>query len=110
MKAFLTGSRAYGTPRIDSDIDLVIFTDVETAGLLQVWGAVENAAPQGSDEGSDEVYGPIRFGKLNLIVCTSEEAYRAWVDGTAELKKRAPCSREEAKTVFLKLREAYCGK
>lgn len=39
MKAFLTGSRTYGTEQPDSDIDLVVFMDEQTKqGLLEAQG------------------------------------------------------------------------
>lgn len=35
MKAFITGSRAYGTPREDSDLDLVILTTPAAKEILR---------------------------------------------------------------------------
>lgn len=65
MKAFITGSRAYGkTPTKTTDVDLVIFCDPETAAALT----------ELSDLGKE----PVKYGLLNLIICTSEEEWAAW--------------------------------
>lgn len=92
MKSFVTGSRAYGTPRKDSDIDLVIFADNETAQLL-----AEQAANREQALGSgapDDV--SLRFGRLNLIVLTDEDKFDLWQKATQALIARRPVTREEA--------------
>ena len=71
MKAFITGSRAYGQPTSESDLDLVILVDEHTKSLLTTL----------SDSGKE----PIRFGKLNIIACTSEEEFTVWKYGTLVL-------------------------
>jgi hypothetical protein len=88
MKAFITGSRAYGTPRLDSDLDLVIRCDEDTAAALRI------AAATISKEGNTNFAG-IR-GPLNLILCDSDEKYDAWLKGTIELKAKAPVDRRAA--------------
>lgn len=97
MKAFLTGSRVYGNPNDDSDIDLVIRVDRETKEKL-----IELA-------GGGSV---VRFGKLNLLICATDQEYWAWQDGTEELVERLNeklerTEREEAITVFKGYRELY---
>lgn len=82
MKAFLTGSRAYGTEKPDSDIDLVVFMDGQTKqGLLEAQGGRY----------------PIRFGDLNIIAVTTENEYAMCLlakHGCLEQKKKAMISDE----------------
>ena len=46
----------------------------------------------------------MRFGKLNLIVCTEPLIYQAWKDGTEKLIAEKPVTRERAVEVISKLR------
>jgi hypothetical protein len=80
MNAFICGSRAYGTPRPDSDVDLVVL--VSAADMLKLAELSECANPNIT-----------RFGRLNLIPVTSEIEFAAWRLGTEELcrKKAAGC-------------------
>lgn len=53
-----------------------------------------------------------RFGKLNLLICTTDHQYAQWCLGTSVLKKRATdCDkrpdREEAVELFTEIREYY---
>jgi len=93
MKAFLTGSMAYGTPHNNSDIDLVVLTDETTADVLHKHGDCRGPYDAG---GSFSV----RFGKLNVIVCLDEKDYNVWMEGTRELESRKPVTREEAVKVL----------
>lgn len=68
MRAFLTGSQAYGTANAKSDVDLVIVVDTPTKEKLI--------------ELSDLGKMPIRFGNLNLVVVQDEDAYKAWKAAT----------------------------
>jgi hypothetical protein len=87
---FLTGSRAYGTPREDSDTDVV---------MLLSWSALDSliaiaeqpdelsAKPRDSDPGqSPDGYRSfsLRFGSLNLIATDSRMVYDCWWYGTQE--------------------------
>ncbi|WP_406698586.1 nucleotidyltransferase domain-containing protein [Singulisphaera sp. Ch08] len=104
MNAFLTGSHIYGTPHEDSDIDLVVMMPVSQLGRLN-----ELIAEDADSEMRYEGMKPgacVRFGKLNLIVVTDQDDYRAWQEGTAELTARKPVTRDEAKAVFHAKREA----
>lgn len=92
MQAFITGSRRYGTPGQDSDIDLVVRCDDDTANML---------FDLSDQEGSCQT---IRFGLLNLIVCTSDSTFAKWKQGTEELAAKAPVTREEAVATFKRLR------
>jgi hypothetical protein len=93
--AFLTGSQVYGTPKSESDIDLVIVTTPEVAAFLR--------------EHSEESH-KFAFGKLNLIVCTTDSQYKSWQEGTKELllekeMMRSPIERDHAVEVFDRWRE-----
>ena len=91
MNAFITVSRAYGTPTLKSEVDLVIRVDEKTAEKLTDLG--ENGKI------------PVRFGNLNLILCTTDEEFAAWQVGTKHLEmQRQPTSRQEAMTVFNTIR------
>jgi predicted nucleotidyltransferase len=109
FQAFVTGSYAYGQPRADSDIDLVIFVDKgNDLSLLERHGD----SPSDTDEpGLREDYiaaggTPVRFGKLNIIVCDCEAYFEVWRRGTEELKLRAPVSRDDAIEHMRQLRKA----
>lgn len=105
--AFITGSRAYGTPREDSDIDLVILCNEDVAGRLR-------ELADAGDEFPASVAGPnsfsIRFGKLNIIACFDKKVYDLWRQGTLELQYKSgwglhsPISRDDAIAHFDKLR------
>lgn len=87
--ALLTGSRAYGEPTEDSDIDIVIRCGNGVYELLK----------KHSDKCAD---GSIRFGKLNIICCLENEQYQAWYIGTQDLVARyrntdLPIERDKAK-------------
>ena len=102
--AFLTGSRAYGTPREDSDIDLVVLVDeMELIHLMHLAELVESCECPASDAGPDAA--SIRFGKLNLIAVTTEHHWEIWRNGTIDLIARKPVTRDEAVEHFHKLRK-----
>lgn len=86
---FVTGSRAYGSPKKDSDLDLVII--IENEQILSLLKEI-----------SDTPDKSLRFGKLNIIAC-NERAYDQWKEGTELLKKISPVTREQAIRVFEKL-------
>lgn len=71
MLSFITGSRAYGTPRKDSDVDLVVRVNPETAEALRAL----------SDRGKE----PVRFGRLNLILCETDDEWAVWRMGTSKM-------------------------
>lgn len=95
MAAFLTGSRAYGTPREDSDWDLVVCCDTDTHWQLRYNGDANNP------------YAPTRFGRLNLIVLDDVEKFKTWKRVTEELKARAPVCKEDAKAAFVAAMPEY---
>lgn len=92
MRAFITGSRAYGKPREDSDIDLVVRVSGDAAELL--WDLSE-------DDKS------CRFGRLNLILCTTDEKFAAWKVATQQMIEGGKkLSRVAAKEIILSLMES----
>jgi hypothetical protein len=96
MNAFLTGSRVYGRPGPNSDIDLVVRVDPTTARHIRRLQGVAMSEPT-----------PIRFGKLNLILCETDEQYEVWAKGTAEMiASKQTFDKVAAKAVFDKYREA----
>lgn len=88
--AFITGSRAYGVPRPDSDLDIVVLVNAELGELL-----TQLADPMKVGE-----KGITRFGNLNLIVTYSQEEFDCWRIATADLVEMSinhgPVSRETA--------------
>jgi predicted nucleotidyltransferase len=89
--AFLTGSRAYGTPQANSDTDICLlmsFADID---------ALASQAPHSDEDGSgDGSDVSLRFGKLNLICMSDPAKFEAWREATAELAARRPVTRQEA--------------
>jgi hypothetical protein len=108
MNAFLTGSRAYGTPHEKSDIDLVVMMDEsELDRLLNV--ACDSSNSEAIEQYNSET-ACLRFGNLNLLIVTRREDYDAWWEGTTELTARSPVTRDEAVAVFQAKREANKAK
>jgi hypothetical protein len=107
--AIVTGSRKYGVPREDSDLDLVVLVSKTDFALL---ASVADQKPNGiNSEGqpqydSDAGY-PFRFGRLNLLACDEADQWSNWKDGTDALATRASAgetiTRDEAKRVFRKI-------
>lgn len=102
-RSFVTGSHAYGTPDSLSDVDLVILVTEDDLKILKeqsddkhVWDTdYQHRAPQAAC---------LRFGKLNVIACTTEEAFMVWRKGTKKLKADAPVLRSVACGLFGELR------
>lgn len=94
-EAFITGSRAYGTPRPDSDIDLVIKCSHDDLVLLNSFGGKSTWNP-------NNVSANLHFDNLNIIAISSDIVYEAWRLTNEELLKRKPVTRETAKTEFKK--------
>lgn len=100
MRAFLTGSRAYGTPRETSDTDLVVFVTEKDIEVLISQGHQRDF---GSGTGLGNV--SLRFGGMNLICLTDITDYEIWAEGTKRLIERAPVTRQEAVAMFDRLYE-----
>lgn len=91
-RAFITGSRAYGRPGLNSDVDLVVLVDEATAReLIRL---------------SEHKKEPVRFGSLNLILCVDETEYAVWRLGTRQMQRsKAKHTRDQAREVLDKLRD-----
>lgn len=88
---FITGSRAYGYPREDSDVDLVVGVSGDDAMELWKHGSSGEAS--------------CRFGKLNLITfhldsSTGPDRFKEWRRVHDSLVARKPVTREEAVAAF----------
>ena len=105
VRSFITGSYAYGRPTSKSDIDLVVFVDKDDLDKLNQ--IADKDHPHSEDENYIIAGGTsLRFGKLNLIVCTIQLYFEIWREGTKRLKKKAPVSRDEACRFFDQLRRS----
>jgi uncharacterized protein (TIGR02996 family) len=107
VRAFVTGSRAYGIPRnhytaigyARSDLDLVVcVTSDEMSKLFEEAYLTGDVAGSGGPEDCS-----LRFGNLNLICTTDPERYRIWWEGTQELLEMAPVSRTVAVNTFSRI-------
>lgn len=87
MNAFLTGSRAYGTPRDDSDVDLALKVSEADFTTLQSLATGRN----GSGGGWISIY----FGRLNLI-CLKPAEFDAWKRANDQLIAEKPVTKERA--------------
>lgn len=99
MKAFITGSRRYGEPKEDSDVDLVVLCDADTFADMGVFFREEIEGDADNDEYDDESFS-LKIGKLNLILCASKKRFREWRIGTELLERSKPVSRDTAKRLF----------
>lgn len=100
-RAFITGSRRFGTPREDSDLDVVMLVDPTMLPLLA--------------QHSDPVYDPsvhygkisaFRFGDLNIIALTDATEFDIWERVSSELAARVkttgkPVTRNQAITALV---------
>ena len=84
MDAFLTGSRAYGTPKPESDIDLVVYMSEELLELLEAFA--DSNEGSGKENKKTPPKGSLRFGQLNLICLTDINEHTIWKSVTNKLK------------------------
>ena len=98
-RMFLTGSRVYGTPHNQSDLDVVVQLSKEEWELLLSIGG--STAPASAAEEFPTL--SIRFGNLNLICAKNDDWLEAWWRGTQDLIARKPVTRDEAVATFDKL-------
>lgn len=108
FQAFVTGSRKYGIPKRKSDTDLVVRMSMEDYRILRE----QSDDPNGEEHILEKRYEsasckPLRFGKLNLIVCVTDAQYDCWFAGTqALLERKELINRDIAVKVFTALRRA----
>lgn len=103
MKSILTGSYVYGKPTRESDVDIVILCDKETAEILNDQLRPDSYFGRGNNHPS--VDNSVRQGRINLIIETQEKAFNCWVEGTEQLVAKKPVKRDEAVKLFTKLRK-----
>jgi hypothetical protein len=97
MNAFLTGSEVYGVPNVESDVDLVVRVDAETAKKLR------ELSDTPIEKNGIVI---VRFGKLNLVLCEDDDQYAIWRLGTTQLMMRKEKSSKVVATeVFRELRQ-----
>ena len=92
MKAFITGSRAYGVPTDESDIDLIVVVEASTLLLLST---LADNSGSGMEEATERGGASLRFGRLNLL-CVTEKHHEIWKRATDELREKAPVTRDVA--------------
>ena len=97
MRAFLTGSRVYGSPTNSSDVDLVVCV---TKAELEI---LRDLAHSQDGSGGPDVSASLRFGRLNLITVTDTTDYETWAEGTRRLIERKPVTRDTAVETFKKI-------
>ena len=118
MNAIITGSRAYGNPRPDSDIDLVVLMSPDDYMNLMGFAIMEKNVDSNIKDSETE-YGigansaVLRFGQLNLLVTVDPLQFEVWRRGTEQLKQyrtqmNKPVSRELAVSHLTNLRK-HCG-
>lgn len=83
-RAFVTGSHAYGRPRPDSDLDLVVLIDPAQAEQLTLCA---DSSHLGSAGDASDV--SLNFGPLNLICVSNADDYAWWAAGTRQLAREA---------------------
>lgn len=93
MKSFITGSRAYGKPCPDSDVDLVIRCDEGLSEFLRSVCDISETRAEATYHGRPC---QIRFGRLNIIDCNTDEEFAAWKLGTSRLEDKSPVTRATA--------------
>ncbi len=88
--SYITGSRAYGIPRDDSDVDLVVACFHEDYEILKAHSEAENK---------------VHFGKLNLVLFNlddpkSRARYKGWRQVHDKLVMMKPVTRDFAIKCF----------
>ncbi len=94
--SLVTGSRVYGTPRYNSDIDLVVLL---TSEELKIFESFEEKSDNVVSNSENDKIGKslsVKYGKLNLIITTDKKVYKAWKKATEELIAKKPVTRGDA--------------
>lgn len=93
QRPFITGSRAYGSPSEDSDLDIVIRCDRYIAAV------VESLIGRSTSDYDHESVS-VQCGQVNLHLCTTDREYDRWKLGTRSCEVVAPVDRETAKKLL----------
>ncbi len=89
--SFVTGSRAYGTPRYPSDVDLVIWVSEADLEILKAILPTPKTMRHVTS---------FHVGRLNLLCCTDHDVYAKWREGTDQLIARKPVTKAQAIALF----------
>jgi hypothetical protein len=103
MKYKITGTRAYGPERDDSDLDIVLRYD--DAHDLNVWLQTKGIEVWETDEQLRKDYGGFYFDlmgiKINIIEARTDKEMHKWDKRTEEMKMIEPIEdREERIKIF----------
>lgn len=101
MKSLLTGSRVYGEPRPDSDIDMVILAE-NADDRIKLMTYRDHTTKTHVRPGNVPGYNGVslRYGNLNIILVDDPKVFEAWEKGTNFLKAIAPVTHEQACLIF----------
>ena len=94
MKILLSGSRVYGTPRADSDLDVVILAPAKSKDEALLRSAT--VLHESSKEYDGANAQSRTAGDLNVILVRADWLFDAWVRATDRCLSEAPCSRDRA--------------
>lgn len=98
IAGFLTGSRVYGKPRDDSDLDLCLLVTKDELDLLRKCADMATGDQEHAEEENEEnevrMYPPngrvLRFGKLNVLCFIhndTEGDFFSFALGTVKMRK-----------------------
>lgn len=97
MKSFLTGSRVYGTPNAESDVDLCVLISYDDMKTL-----VDASKHEASGSGIPRAMS-VKFGELNLVMTWDEKCFAEWKMATEDLIKAKPVTRDDAVAHFKRI-------
>lgn len=83
--SFITGSRAHGTPREDSDIDLAV--PLHEKDYKTLWAL---------NDGNKLMFGKLNIVAFNMDSPEDAERFKAWRKTNYELCAKKPVSKEDA--------------
>jgi len=101
MDYLVTGTRAYGPAREDSDLDIVMY--VEDAMNLHKFLISHHISPyrkENMQEGYDGYYFELLNIKVNIIIAMDDAMFRGWKVKT-ETMKRLPGIEDRQKRIHL---------
>lgn len=105
MKAFVTGSRAYGTKTEESDLDLAIFISI--IDLQKLVAFYKEQGHQINHKYGVEKGASFRFGNLNLLCFTEKNEFLAWQEATQTLSEQKPVTRDFAVNTIKNILNQY---
>lgn len=100
MNAFLTGSRVYGEPSSESDVDLAVLLPYDEICKLRNLSGVAT----GDESECPGATTSIRFGNLNIIATHIDAEFAAWKLATEDLAKIKPVPKQDCCKHFDKIR------